>query len=76
MVAVESVKALCQKLNIPNLEGWGIEEEKFNLSVSKMARDAIDSGSPANNPRVPTKQELEELYHTCYHYKFATEDKV
>lgn len=75
-VAVESVKALCQKLNIPNLEGWGIEEEKFNLSVSKMARDAIDSGSPANNPRVPTKQELEELYHTCYHYKFATEDKV
>ncbi|MBK5499911.1 iron-containing alcohol dehydrogenase [Peribacillus sp. TH14] len=76
LVAVESVKALCQKLNIPNLEGWGIEEEKFNLSVSKMARDAIDSGSPANNPRVPTKQELEELYHTCYHYKFATEDKV
>ncbi|MFE4240152.1 iron-containing alcohol dehydrogenase [Peribacillus butanolivorans] len=75
-VAVESVKALCQKLNIPNLEGWGIEEEKFNLSVSKMARDALDSGSPANNPRVPTKQELEELYHTCYHYKFATEDKV
>ncbi|MFE4429119.1 iron-containing alcohol dehydrogenase [Peribacillus butanolivorans] len=75
-VAVESVKALCQKLNIPNLEGWGIEEEKFNLSVSKMARDAIDSGSPTNNPRVPTKQELEELYHTCYHYKFATEDKV
>ncbi|MFD4929708.1 iron-containing alcohol dehydrogenase [Peribacillus butanolivorans] len=75
-VTVESVKALCQKLNIPNLEGWGIEEEKFNLSVSKMARDAIDSGSPANNPRVPTKQELEELYHTCYHYKFATEDKV
>ncbi|MGG0287544.1 iron-containing alcohol dehydrogenase [Peribacillus butanolivorans] len=76
LVAVESVKALCQKLNIPNLEGWGIEEEKFNLSVSKMARDAIDSGSPANNPRVPTKQELEELYYTCYHYKFATEDKV
>lgn len=76
LVAVESVKALCQKLNIPNLEGWGIEEEIFNLSVSKMARDAIDSGSPANNPRVPTKQELEELYHTCYHYKFATEDKV
>ncbi|MEJ9228760.1 iron-containing alcohol dehydrogenase [Peribacillus butanolivorans] len=76
LVAIESVKALCQKLNIPNLEGWGIEEEKFNLSVSKMARDAIDSGSPANNPRVPTKQELEELYHTCYHYKFATEDKV
>lgn len=56
LVAVESVKALCQKLNIPNLEGWGIEEEKFNLSVSKMARDAIDSGSPANNPRVPTKK--------------------
>jgi alcohol dehydrogenase class IV len=27
-----------------------------------MARDGLDSGSPANNPRVPTADEIVELY--------------
>ncbi|KAB2333348.1 iron-containing alcohol dehydrogenase [Cytobacillus depressus] len=74
-VAVESVKELCAALNIPNLKGWGIDEQGFNLAVTKMARDAIDSGSPANNPKVPTITELEELYHTCYHYQFTSMNK-
>lgn len=74
--AVESVKKLCQSLNIPNLKRWGIDEEEFNLSVCKMAIDAMNSGSPANNPRVPTIKQLEELYHTCYHYQFSTKEEV
>lgn len=74
--AVESVKELCLSLNIPNLKGWGIDEKEFNLAVSKMVSDAIDSGSPANNPRVPNSQELEELYHICYNYQFDSKEKV
>lgn len=31
-----------------------------------MADAAIDSGSPANNPRKPTKQEIIELYAKAY----------
>jgi alcohol dehydrogenase class IV len=27
-----------------------------------MAQDALDSGSPANNPRIPTAAEIETLY--------------
>ncbi|MEH7525454.1 iron-containing alcohol dehydrogenase [Bacillus sp. JJ1503] len=69
-LAVESVKELCHTLHIPNLKGWGIDEKAFQLAISKMAKDAMDSGSPANNPKVPTKQELEELYMDCYHYNF------
>lgn len=75
-IAVASVKNLCLQLNIPNLHRWGIDEIQFKQAVSKMATDAIDSGSPANNPRVPTHQELEELYHICYHYQFETVEKV
>ncbi len=75
-VAVRSVKALCLTLNIPNLKQWGIDEGAFNQAVQKMTKDAIASGSPANNPRVPTEQELAELYHTCYQYQFTTEEKV
>lgn len=72
-VAVQSIKELCRKLNIPNLRGWGIDEEAFTNAVGKMADDAIDSGSPGNNPRVPTQSELEELYHVCYDYQFSSE---
>jgi alcohol dehydrogenase class IV len=74
--AVASVKALCRQLNIPNLKGWGIDEAAFTKAVGKMTEDAFISGSPANNPRVPTKPELEVLYHSCYDYQFTTDVKV
>ncbi|MBO1512657.1 iron-containing alcohol dehydrogenase [Metabacillus bambusae] len=75
-IAVTSVKNLCLQLNIPNLKGWGIERGAFERVVGKMAVDALDSGSPANNPRVPTRVELEELYHNCFDYQFTSEEKV
>lgn len=70
-IAVGSVKELCTDLEIPNLKGWGIDEKEFILAVEKMARDAIESGSPANNPKVPTLRELKDLYLTCYDYHFS-----
>ncbi|WP_143414585.1 iron-containing alcohol dehydrogenase [Halobacillus massiliensis] len=70
-LAVESVKKLCLNLNIPNLSGWGIEQQKFESVISKMASDALASGSPGNNPRVPEQMEIEELYRTCYNYSFS-----
>jgi alcohol dehydrogenase class IV len=75
-LAVRSIKELCLQLGIPNLKGWGIDEEAFELAVTKMATDAIASGSPGNNPRVPTHRELVELYHVCYEYQFSTEAAV
>ena len=75
-VAVQSVKNLCLQLKIPNLKGWGIDQKAFENVVEKMAFDAIDSGSPGNNPKVPTFTELVELYHKCYAYQFSTEEKV
>ncbi|KKK37414.1 alcohol dehydrogenase [Mesobacillus campisalis] len=75
-LAVQSIKELCLQLKIPNLKGWGIDQEAFKLAVNKMATDAIDSGSPGNNPRVPTHEELVELYHVCYEYQFTTQATV
>jgi len=68
--AVSSVKKLCSALNIPNLKDWGIEEEEFMKSTEKMAEDALESGSPGNNPRVMSKEEIIDLYKICYDYKF------
>ncbi|MDN3015508.1 iron-containing alcohol dehydrogenase [Paenibacillus sp. BSR1-1] len=70
-VAVAAVKHLCKVLNIPNLKEWGIDKQKFDSFISKMASDAITSGSPGNNPKVPSREEIEELYQVCFDYDFG-----
>ncbi|WP_240371456.1 iron-containing alcohol dehydrogenase [Anoxybacteroides rupiense] len=73
-IAVRSVKKLCLDLNIPNLKNWGIDQHDFENAIEKMATDALASGSPQNNPRVPSKEEIKELYKVCYNYDFSTEN--
>ena len=68
---VAEVKRLCAQLKIPNLQGWGIDREKFENALPKMAADALASGSPGNNPRVPDADEIMQLYRICYDYRFA-----
>ena len=41
-----------------------------------MASDAIESGSPANNPRVPSYDEIKELYRECFNYKYKRIYKI
>jgi len=61
-LAAEAVKRLNYDLKVPNLEGLGVEEKKFHSVVKQMAADAIASGSPGNNPRKATPEEIVELY--------------
>ncbi len=70
-ITINKIKQLCCDLNIPNLKTWGIDEQKFQQVIDKMSTDAIASGSPANNPKVPTKLEIINLYNYCYRYDFS-----
>jgi alcohol dehydrogenase class IV len=65
---VNEIKLLCKDLNIPNLKQWGIDKQELHKVIAKMAKDAIASGSPGNNPKVPTEAEIIELYGVCYTY--------
>lgn len=69
--AVREVKKMCLDLDIPNLKSYGIEQEKFERAIEKMSFDALKSGSPANNPKVPSQEEIRKLYGVCYNYNFA-----
>mgnify|MGYP001084933379 CR=1 FL=1 len=69
--AVREIKQLCRDLQIPNMKTWGIDRQAFHASVSKMATDALASGSPANNPKIPTHAEIVQLYHIAYDYDFS-----
>ena len=59
---IDAVKRLNADLQIPSLSGLGINVAKFESLVSKMALDAIASGSPGNNPRKATPEEIVTLY--------------
>ncbi|MDF9761407.1 alcohol dehydrogenase [Peribacillus simplex] len=75
VVAKETVffiKKLCVDLNIPNLKAWGINEEDFEQSLEKMATDALASGSPGNHPRVPSKEEIIDLYRVSFTNDYLT----
>lgn len=72
MVTIREVKQLCRDLHIPNMKTWGIDKAKLDSFVGKMAADAISSGSPGNHPRIPTEEEIIELYYTCYDYDFSS----
>jgi alcohol dehydrogenase class IV len=65
-LAAEAIARLIEDIEIPSLPELGVEEEKLDKLASKMAEDAIASGSPANNPRQATKEEIVELYKLAY----------
>jgi alcohol dehydrogenase class IV len=43
-----------------------VDRLRFDSEVAKMADDALASGSPANNPRVPTAEEIVALYREAW----------
>jgi len=65
-LAAEAVARLIEDIEIPSLPELGVEEDKLDKLAPKMAEDAIASGSPANNPRQATKEEIVELYKLAY----------
>jgi alcohol dehydrogenase class IV len=50
------------ELEVPSPKKYGISEKRFFEVIPTMAAQALASGSPQNNPRVPTAGEIEELY--------------
>jgi alcohol dehydrogenase len=51
-----------EDLGVPSPKKYGILEERYFSLIPTMSSQALDSGSPANNPRIPTSEEIEEIY--------------
>ena len=65
-LSAKAVKRLNEDLNIPLIRGLGVDEKKFMSLVDQMAADALASGSPGNNPRKATKEEIVQLYRKAF----------
>jgi alcohol dehydrogenase class IV len=57
---------LNRDLEVPTPKAYGVNEGKWNALLETMAEQALASGSPANNPRVPNAQEMIELYNQVW----------
>ncbi len=49
-------------LEVPTPQAYGIDESKWNSVLPVMAEQALASGSPGNNPRVPSVGEIIGMY--------------
>ncbi|MCC7145048.1 MAG: iron-containing alcohol dehydrogenase [Phycisphaeraceae bacterium] len=64
---VDALEKLNHDLAVPRLgQCKGVPREKFDAQVGKMAEDALASGSPQNNPRVPNAAQIVALYQQAF----------
>ena len=63
---VKEVSRFCKEVGIPTLAELGVAKEDFFAQLDKMASDALESGSPQNTMRIPTKEDLIEIYKKLY----------
>lgn len=57
---------ICKICDIPTLSGYGIDQDKYESVIEKMATDAVASGSPSNTRRDVTKEDCMKLYKEVY----------
>ena len=63
---IDELRALNADLKVPSPRDYGIDARRYQELMPTMASQALASGSPGNNPRVPTQDEIIELYKRVY----------
>jgi alcohol dehydrogenase class IV len=63
---LDELRRLNEDLKVPSPQAWGIDARRYDELLAVMASQALASGSPANNPRVPTAEEIIDLYRRVY----------
>lgn len=59
---IGALRDIHRELKVPTPKAYGINESRWIELLPVMAQQALESGSPANNPRVPERAEIEALY--------------
>jgi alcohol dehydrogenase class IV len=63
---LDELRRLNDDLKVPSPKAYGIDRARYDELLPVMANQALASGSPANNPRVPTSDQIIELYKRVY----------
>ncbi|MBC7135239.1 MAG: iron-containing alcohol dehydrogenase, partial [Oceanibaculum nanhaiense] len=63
---IDGLRRLNDDLKVPTPKAYGIDEARYMELLGTMASQALASGSPGNNPRVPDEAEIIDLYKRVY----------
>ena len=63
---LDELASLNRDLSVPSPSAFGIDLRRWEDLLPTMAEQAIASGSPANNPRVPGQEEIITLYRRAW----------
>lgn len=63
---IDSLQNICDVCEIPTLEQYGIDRDEYYSKISKMATDAVASGSPANTVKEVTVDDCIEIHKKLY----------
>ncbi|MFX4226630.1 MAG: hypothetical protein ACFHHU_01655 [Porticoccaceae bacterium] len=59
---MEELHSLNEQCQVPTPAQFGIDKKAYFDKLELMAEQALASGSPGNNPRVPSIEEMVSLY--------------
>jgi alcohol dehydrogenase class IV len=63
---LDELAVLNLDLGVPTPAAYGIDATRYQELIPIMAEQALASGSPGNNPREPSAEEIAELYRAAY----------
>lgn len=63
---VAALEAVNRDLEVPTPKSYGIDPHRWAEMLPLMSEQALQSGSPGNNPRVPTAEEIQDLYREAW----------
>ncbi len=63
---VEGLYRRNAELQVPSPRLFGIDQKRYLDLIPTMTAQALASGSPQNNPRIPTAEEIESIYRQAW----------
>ncbi|HEY9348231.1 MAG TPA: alcohol dehydrogenase, partial [Inquilinus sp.] len=63
---VEALHRINAELDVPTPRAYGLDPRRWGQLLPLMAEQALASGSPANNPRLPDATTIQDLYHRAW----------
>lgn len=63
---LDELAALNADLGVPTPASWGIDATRYHDLIPVMVEQALASGSPGNNPRLPSADDIADLYRAAY----------
>lgn len=65
-IFIKEIGKLIDILRIPNINELGIDKIKFLNNIEKMAKDAIESGSPSNTRKIIEAKDIINIYNNLW----------